>query len=184
MRRYLTLSGILGAAPLQSRRRGKGWAVKEGDLLIGRCDRGDADARLYVSTRLLDGLTYDDIRAANNLSQRKRDRLVRRDNAMRELARSAATTAGMTQEDAIVYVNRIFPFYGEPDGADETSEPPRTGADRPLCWEIALRVRAWMRYHGLNPDRVETYQRLGKLLGMQFGTVNSLIRHEMSAASL
>lgn len=141
-----------------------------GDLLIQATESGDPKAKKIVDKARKEGSTDEDVREFWNLNDLQRRMVIWSENVFRYSTFKCVKKDGLTADDAMVQVRKMFPMYGDPDDTSNTS-----GDDRPLPHELRGRVDRYRKKSGAAyiMDKVK-----------QFTTYNAFVRDEIRKGNL
>jgi hypothetical protein len=155
----------------QAKREGTAiWPDNVGDLMLEADKAGHQKYRKIVEKARKEGATDEDIREFWNLNDLQRRMVLWSENVFRYSNFLSLKEDGLSADDAMVLVRKMFPMYGDSEDTTHTS-----GDDRPLPHELR--------------GRVDDYrQKLGavfvKRQAEEFTTYNAFVRHEIRAGNL
>lgn len=143
---------------------------KLGDIILAQANRGVADAQRIVERARQDDARDEDIREWWNLSDLERRMVVWSESVFRYANFLSFEEQGLSADEAMMNVRKMFPMYGNRDDA------PNTLADnRPLPNEIRGRVDEYRKAYGAAAigDRI-----------VSFITYNAFVRSEIKNGRL
>jgi len=145
-----------------------------GDYILEKEKKGEKlSLNLNLNKIRSEGVTDEDIRNWYNIIDIKRKAMIKEDEFFRFKAFVNFRKKGMTEDEAMRETRKINPFYGDPD--DETN---MSGEDRPLPYELKLRVNDYdEKMRNNNP---ESYKKKME----QFTSYNALIRKELESGNI
>lgn len=114
-----------------------------GDFLIKAAASGEESAKRIVNKASKDGATEEDICELWNMNDLQRRMIDWAENTFRYATFLDLKENGLSSDEAMVQVRKIFPMYGDPDDTKHTS-----GDDRPLSPALRNRVDAFREKKG------------------------------------
>ncbi len=144
--------------------------VNYGDLIIQAAEQGESGPQRIINKARKEGATDEDIKEFWNLIDLERRMVIWSENVFRYSVFLSARESGMSADDAMLQVRKMYPTYGDPDDTSNTS-----GDDTPLPHELRGRVDAYREKLGASiiKERVK-----------QYTTYNAFIRDEIRKGSL
>lgn len=141
-----------------------------GDIIISLYRAGDPKRQKMVNRALDDGATIEDFREFWNLPDLSRRMVQMSEEVFRYAQFTSFTERGLTADQAMLEVKKMFPMYGDPTDTSKFSAD-----DRPLTQELRGRVDIYRERHGAAAisEKVK-----------QFSSYNALVRDEIRKGNL
>lgn len=137
-----------------------------GDTIISAAKEGHKGCMEIVNRAKNDGTTEEDIKEWWNMPHLQRQMVIWSENMFRySVFWSTIKNDGLSADDAMEHIRKMFPMYGDPEGTKNAS-----GDDKPLPGEIRGRVD---RYRQSKGSAYITKKVMG------FSTYNAFIRDEI-----
>ena len=152
---------------------------REGDEILADYRGGIEGAIAFVTLRLGDGATLDDIRHWYNIPTKKRDKILNVRIA-RSLMFVMAKDKWGDERRAVAYVHSRVPNLS--DISIHAPAPDLSDPDRPLFCCLQPRVDRWLHTMHLRPCTDDELDQ--RLVAKGHKSVNSLIRAEIAAGNL
>lgn len=136
-----------------------------GNILIEDTNRGIPYAKNLVDTARKEGATDEDITKYWNLSDLERRVMTGIDNIFRIAAYNKNKDEGLPNKEAVIKLNKSFPFYGNPNDTSKSS-----GDNRPLPFELKDRINIYLEKNGysLNEEKIKGYDSMNAFLRSEF----------------
>lgn len=146
------------------------WPENVGDLLLEVAKAEHVKYRKIVEKARKEGATDEDIREFWNLNDLQRRMVLWSENVFRYSSFLSFRDDGLSADEAMSRVRKMFPMYGDPEDTSHTS-----GDDRPLPQELRGRVDKYR-------------ERVGAIVikskAEKFTTYNAFIRNEIRLGKL
>lgn len=148
-----------------------------GKLLIRAAEAGDLDAKKIVDKARSEGATDEDIGEFWNLGDLERRMIGFYENIFRLAMIRSLRKPGLSEDgekEIEVEVRKMSPVYGDTDNTAVTS-----GRDRPLPYELRVRVERWRTKLIYECGEKRLKEKAGR-----YSTFNTLVRVEIQKGNL
>lgn len=145
-----------------------------GDYILEKEKNGEKlNLNLNLNMKRSEGVTDEDIRNWYNIVDIERKAMIKEDELFRFVTFVGFIKKGMNKDKATRETRKIHPFYGDPN--DETHV---SGKDRPLPYELKLRVNNYdEKMRDNNPEKYKKRME-------RFTSYNTFIRKELELENI